>query len=123
MTDKEIIKALECCRNGLCTECPRLNTPAHILLCKEQLICEALDLINRQNAEIEQLKIENRILSQKRISFPERLEIDRKARAEAVKEFLRKQEIELANNTDISAVGYQSVIELNIKILKEMGIE
>lgn len=44
-------------------------------------------------------------------------------KAEAIKEFLRKQEIELANNTDISAVGYQSVIELNIKILKEMGIE
>lgn len=55
MTDKQIIKALECCRNGLCTDRPRLNTPAHILLCKEQLMCEALDLINRQKAEIERL--------------------------------------------------------------------
>lgn len=55
MTDNEIIKALECCKNGLCANCPRLNTPEHILHCKEQLMCEALDLINRQKAEIERL--------------------------------------------------------------------
>lgn len=119
MEDNEIIKALECCVNGEdCLNCPLQEQFAD---CKP--MTGALDLINRKKEEIEQLKIENRILSQKRISFPERLEIDRKARTEAVKEFLRKQEIELANNTDISAVGYQSVIELNIKILKEMGIE
>ena len=56
----------------------------------EDIIRQQQETINRQKAEIEQLKIENRILSQKRISFPERLEIDRKARAEVVKEFAER---------------------------------
>ena len=55
MTDNEIIKALECCGNGLCANCPRLNTPEHILHCKELLMCEAIDLINRKKAEIKRL--------------------------------------------------------------------
>ena len=59
MEDRDIIKALECCRNGLCTDCPRLNTPSAILRCKEELMCDALDLINRQKAEIEALKLIN----------------------------------------------------------------
>lgn len=86
LSDNEIIKVLEyCTTDGWCSNCP------HEKKCIEDEITQlALDLINRQKAEIEQLKIENRILSQKRISFPERLEIDRKARAEAVKEFAER---------------------------------
>lgn len=54
MTDNEIIKALEHClykehRQSKCTECE------YVTGCKPYLMREALDLINRQKAEIEEL--------------------------------------------------------------------
>ena len=56
MTDKEVIKALECCvdwcGNVSCWDCPLKNTGCiHFDKLKE-----TLDLINRQKAEIERLK-------------------------------------------------------------------
>ncbi|MBQ1994896.1 MAG: hypothetical protein II237_01740 [Clostridia bacterium] len=52
MTDNEIIKVLEyCTTDGWCTNCP------HEKKCIEDEITQlALDLINRQQAEIERLK-------------------------------------------------------------------
>ena len=52
MTDNEIIKALECCSNGEpCANCPYQKQ------CDETDLAEiALDLINRQQAEIERLQ-------------------------------------------------------------------
>lgn len=49
---KEVIRALECCANGECDECPYQDDSP----CKEYLNNAALDLINRQRAEIERLK-------------------------------------------------------------------
>ena len=58
MTDKEIIKALECCgseRGNLCTMCPKFKKLG--VNCNENnLYIEALVLINRQKAEIERLQ-------------------------------------------------------------------
>ena len=53
MTDNEIIKALECCSNAEpCANCPCQKQ------CDETDLAEiALDLINRQKAEIEMLQI------------------------------------------------------------------
>jgi DNA repair exonuclease SbcCD ATPase subunit len=55
MTDAEIIKALEYCKNqgfvSKCCECRYKNSSG----CVELLITDALDLINRQKAEIERL--------------------------------------------------------------------
>lgn len=53
MTDNEIIKALECCSNAVgekCKECPINKNCLEVELNKE-----ALDLINRQKAEIKEL--------------------------------------------------------------------
>ena len=53
MTDNEIIKALECCSvnaMGECKECPLLNDFSP---CGVTLTTNALDLINRQKAEID----------------------------------------------------------------------
>lgn len=54
-TDEEIIKALECCVGDdfdYCKECPSLrNKP-----CQEPMLIGALDLINRQKAEIKKVK-------------------------------------------------------------------
>ena len=60
MTDNEIVKALECCArlNRKCNECPLLNDGAVSAHCISVIRCEALDLIKRQQAEIEKVKSE-----------------------------------------------------------------
>ena len=61
MTDNEIIKALECCVNLLpCEEC-HLGRDFN---CRDNLLENALSLINRQKAEIERLNKEVDCLSQ-----------------------------------------------------------
>lgn len=82
MIDNEIIKALECCsiddHIGVCKECPFTD------VCDEDgqaLQKHALDLINRQQAEIERLEAQHRemcigmkVLKKKAIEkFAERL--------------------------------------------------
>ena len=54
MTDNEIIKALECCGRESCNGCPYRSDR----ICHQgnPMIRDALDLINRQKAEIERLK-------------------------------------------------------------------
>ena len=53
MTDNEIVKALEYCTNCVCNndkdECPLLK----MSFCKNYLMKQSLDLINRQQADIE----------------------------------------------------------------------
>lgn len=64
LTDNEIIKALECCEIAYdqdCTECPLYPDDGEIA-CREVLREEALDLITRQQAELENLKVENQSL-------------------------------------------------------------
>ena len=54
LTDNEIVKALECCKNDgiICFECPYKKPNG----CMEKLSADVLDLINRLQAEIERLK-------------------------------------------------------------------
>lgn len=54
MTDNDIIKALECCILGYCRDCFYGDTDQRH--CRDDLMQNALDLINRQKAEIERLK-------------------------------------------------------------------
>ena len=65
MNDEEIIKALECCGvpYKICAECPMPNDIKEDCRCCGHLANYALDLINRQQAEIKRLKNENKILS------------------------------------------------------------
>ena len=59
MTDKEIIKALECCCDEevvhFCSKCPMYIQDKENDFCQEDLAKKALDLINRQNAEMKSL--------------------------------------------------------------------
>lgn len=58
MTDNEIIKALECCIFDdvkECDNCPYYDKETEIY-CVNDLLKDALNLINRQKAEIESLK-------------------------------------------------------------------
>lgn len=56
MNDNEIIKALECCRDCKCKDCPCYNKETDG--CKELDEQDILDLINRQKVEIEKLQKE-----------------------------------------------------------------
>lgn len=58
MTDKEIIKALECCGDEepkFCSMCPYFLQDRENDFCQEDLIKASLDLFNRQEAEINRL--------------------------------------------------------------------
>lgn len=79
MTDNEIIKALECCINDDCDNCP--DTFGN---CEHNAMRNALNLINRQQEEIERLKIENQSLRGAANSY--KLHYN-EAKTEAVKEF------------------------------------
>ena len=89
MTDNEIIKAFECCHTATldCLSCPCLEKP---LQC-EEIEKMALDLIKRQQAEIESAKkvAEEAIRNFNRMESLYRIKcVELKvARAEAIKEF------------------------------------
>lgn len=60
MTDKEIVKALKLCANGLCNKnCPAWNLETESE-CQDYMNKLVLNLINRQKAEIERLKKSNK---------------------------------------------------------------
>jgi len=121
MTDNEIIKALECCLKGCneegCDDCPLYEKVED---CEIEIPIIALDLINRQKAEIEQLKFINLALSQNRIIMPERLEIVNNARDKAIREFAER----LKSNYTIFNIP--SMVSLDMifcdinRLLKEM---
>ena len=64
MTDNEIIKALECCTgDGLCCECPMWEMLS--ANCIVELNRLALEIIKRQQAELERDSELNRFINQK----------------------------------------------------------
>ena len=122
MTDKEIIKALECCIKAKTNaDCEALKCPFYdneIDICmyvnnEEVLYANALDLISRQQAEIEELK--------KVVIDDYASEYDSKIRAEAIKEFadrLKKEKYSVCAGHGISeCVVY--VYDIN-NLVKEM---
>ena len=75
MTDNEIIKALECCRDDerydtceYCLKCPvsnyNLDEETEAVNCVDALLTRAIDIIKRNDAEIEELykSLDKRIL-------------------------------------------------------------
>ena len=81
LTDKEIVKALECCpKNIICGECPLCGTND----CMNKLYVNSLDLINRLQAENEEQ--EKAILN----ALHRIKEVRQTAKAEAYKECVEK---------------------------------
>lgn len=119
-TDEEIIKAVECCSEPccVCDECPLYCVGVN---CSSfELHRYALDLINRQKAEIERLRgstIVNNIMESQRIK--------REAKAEAVKEFAEKLKLHsyiMSDESQTGIINRYSVVTVNQidNILKEM---
>lgn len=102
MTDNDIIKALECCKNLHHTECAccPLGKGKD---CIEKLAGSALDLISRQNAGIVRLTGRINHLKQydeeRDIRLHARLSCE--ARTEAIKEFARKLKCGVPQETGV----------------------
>ena len=131
LTDKDIIKALECCIEMQCTKCP-MNYDD----CEERdfdsLVKRAIQVFNRQQAENERLKgynenlqtantyLLNEILeiNADRLNCVEEVIKNRKIyeqfrntdKSDAIREYMKKLEEKLSQNIDISNNGYQSII-------------
>ena len=94
MTDNEIIKALECCVGDAdgkdCVGCLLFEFSD----CQEQLNVAALDLINRQKADIERLREINSLLTEVGQETQKRYEA---AKAEALLEFAKRLKREKRN--------------------------
>ena len=82
MTDNKIIEALECCTEGEdCTHCPLIKEMPY---CSDDIMVDALNLIKRQQTEIERLKNEIQITKDAYTMLQTKNEI---IKSEAVKEF------------------------------------
>ena len=80
MTDNEIIKALKCCSDSNCHECP-------IEGCTDDIFGNALDLINRQKAENDSLKVD---LAKCSIRLDNLYKTADEIKSEAIKEFAER---------------------------------
>jgi hypothetical protein len=117
MTDNEIIKALECCMDemGCKKGCPCFDPKAkgsNCTISKIGIEKIALDLINRQQAEIERLEKVND-------SFTDIGKLYSEVKAEAIKEFADRLKINYSK--PLFAVGsYNEFIREVDNLVKEM---
>lgn len=119
LTDKEIIKALECCIKAKTNaDCEALKCPFYdneIDICmyvnnEEVIYASALDLINRQQAEIERLKEKDETRHKVFMTKCEEIET---ARAEAIKEFWSRLQGIAYQSSDWSHGEHPMVVELD----------
>ena len=124
MTDAEIKKALEChCRPVCCIDCPMHNREHDN--CVTELWSLSLDLINRQQAEIERLQAYKTLYEDLNAEYLETIACIKSIKAEAIKEFAERLK---ENKIDIDvSFGYGkevyteavAVIEID-NLVKEM---
>lgn len=108
MTDNEIIKALECCVKGCnsegCDDCPLYE---EVEDCEIEIPIIALNLINRQKAEIKELRKNGKIYLNVDENFAKECEYEiKKAKPEAVREFAHFliDKADMTNNIHISCL-------------------
>lgn len=116
-TDEDIIKWLDfCCNTHNCLNCPYLKVG---MPCIRIMQSDALNLIKKQQAEIERLKCEMGKLSPKGCPYAAQMEVsnnlETKIRAEAVKEFWNR--LKAQNTMDERIISVKSGDDL----VKEMA--
>ena len=110
LTDAEVIKALAQCENQTyCSDCPYYTK----IGCKKHLYQDALDLINRQEEEKQNLEIELQAMRNAANGF--------KAEVEKLNEEIKKEQLYNLRMTahSIKAEAYKECIE---KVKEEMSI-
>ncbi|MBQ2388732.1 MAG: hypothetical protein II305_01635 [Clostridia bacterium] len=124
LSDDEIKKALECCSTASCISNKCHYEKLHdIPTCTTKLTKDALDLINRQNAEIERLEsLSQRLGNDVDLKLKYIYELEEKlktAKAEAYKECIEKVKSEI--NKHSYGVLHKTVINFKLdNLLKEM---
>ena len=122
LTDEEIISSLEVIATTCnCNECKIRSGKWGTCNCSETTANAALDLINRQKAEIERLRgstIVSNIMESQRIK--------REAKTEAYKEFAEKLKLHsyiMSDESQTGIINRYSVVTVNQidNILKELG--
>ena len=117
MTDEKIIKALECCIKSGCSKCPLKRS-----FCSENVAMEyALDLINRQKAEVERLKSYKNLYEDLKAENLETIKAIKGCKAEAIKEFVERLKEKLKE--ECSPRVYSFLEELIDNLVKEMTEE
>lgn len=114
-TDEEIIRALECCYtndSNDCYKCPYTNECTVEMFCDKKLTKDALGLINRQKAELEDLR---------QIVFMDRSEAIKNIKAEAVKEFAENIKAYYSNIDKTVGVLINYTIDQKLKEFLEKG--
>ena len=125
MTDKDIIKALECC--GIKTDCKGCYFDTHESedICAREIVKNAFDLINRQKEEIEFLR--KTIGKNDKKALDVTLEEIEKSRVEAIIGFAERLKQTITNEINTyynsNGGGYylaEDVIEDIDNLVKEM---
>ena len=118
MRDNEILKALECCREWKCKECPCYIKETDG--CKEIDEQDILDLINRQQAEIERLQIRNKTLTDISVNYDWKFA---KAKFEAITEFAErlKNDKELICDDTYIEENLEEYVDNLVKEMTEKG--
>ena len=125
MTDKDIIKALECC--SIKTDCKGcyFNTHEAEDICAREIVKNAFDLINHQKEEIEFLRKTIGKNSKKALDVT--LEEIEKSRVEAITEFAERLKQTITNEINTyynsNGGGYylaEDTIEYIDNLVKEM---
>lgn len=115
MTDNEIIKALECCKDADCVNCPNWSEEWHSGMCNE-FLSTVLDLINDQKAEIEMANCHIHKLVQVTDDLVHECDC---AKQEAIKEFAERLKDMHRHNTT-SVVSLVTVFDNINNLVKEM---
>lgn len=92
MNDNDIVKALECCANADCLNCPRWSGEWTSGMCAD-FLPSVLGLINRQQAEIERLEAMIDAAEEHFSPLPFKNKFDeyiKKNKSEAIKEFAER---------------------------------
>lgn len=116
MTDNEIIKALECCRDDerydtceYCLKCPvsnyNLNEETEAVNCVDALLTRAIDLIKRKDAEIERFETVKKhidMVIHRNCEYPT---------GESYNKAFQKALARLYDNTNVKAEAYKELAE------------
>jgi putative protein kinase ArgK-like GTPase of G3E family len=124
MTDKDIIKALECCDDfGWCGQCSLQG----VIDCKTVLTDNALDLINRQQSAIDVYMQENDRLKTAYIQVSmdrdeakaeiEKLQLSRKQKLKEIERLKRGWKADVIETENIKA---EAIKELEAKIYEKL---
>lgn len=86
MTVEKILTNLELCAKGLCEHCDRKNEQE---MCRESLNVDIATVIKNQQAEIDRLKVENKLIQTNIYKKVMENGLAEKAKAEAIKECIK----------------------------------